>query len=49
MKPSMKAKLEHLDARLAELNSLLVQEEITKDMEQYRKLKREHAAISPVV
>jgi peptide chain release factor 1 len=49
MKPSMKAKLEQLDARLAELNSLLVQEEITKDMDQYRKLNREHAEISPVV
>lgn len=45
----MKAKLEQLDARLAELNSLLVQEEITKDMDQYRKLNREHAEISPVV
>ena len=45
----MKAKLEQLDARLAELNSLLVQEEITKDMNQYRKLNREHAEISPVV
>ncbi len=49
MKPSMKAKLEQLDARLAELNSLLVQEEITKDMDQYRKLNREHAESSPVV
>ena len=49
MKTSMKAKLEQLDARLAELNSLLVQEEITKDMDQYRKLNREHAEISPVV
>ena len=49
MKPSMKAKLEQLDARLAELNSLLVQEEITKDMDQYRKINREHAEISPVV
>ncbi len=45
----MKAKLEQLDARLAELNSLLVQEEITEDMDQYRKLNREHAEISPVV
>ena len=45
----MKGKLEQVDARLAELNSLLVQEEITKDMNQYRKLNREHAEISPVV
>ena len=49
MKPSMRAKLEQLDARLAELNAMLVQEEITKDMDQYRKLNREHAEISPVV
>ena len=45
----MRAKLEQLDARLAELNAMLVQEEITKDMDQYRKLNREHAEISPVV
>lgn len=45
----MRAKLEQLDARLAELNALLVQEEITKDMNQYRKLNQEHAEISPVV
>ena len=45
----MKAKLKQLDARLAELNAMLVQEEITKDMDQYRKLNREHAEISPVV
>ena len=49
MKQSMRTKLEQLDARLEELNALLVQEEITKDMDQYRKLNREHAEISPVV
>lgn len=49
MKQSMRTKLEQLDARLEELNALLVQEEITKDMDQYRKLNREHAEIGPVV
>ncbi len=45
----MRAKLEHLDARLAELNTILMQEDSTKDMDVYRKLTREHADISNVV
>ena len=49
MKSSMRAKLEHLDARLAELNTILMQEDATKDMDVYRKLTREHADISTVV
>ena len=49
MKSSMRAKLEHLDARLAELNTILMQEDSTKDMDFYRKLTREHADISMVV
>jgi peptide chain release factor 1 len=49
MKSSMRAKLEHLDARLAELNTILMQEDSTKDMDVYRKLTREHADISMVV
>jgi peptide chain release factor 1 len=49
MKPSMRAKLDHLDTRLAELNSLLTSEEATKDMDAYRKLTREHSDIATVV
>ncbi|MBJ7380688.1 MAG: peptide chain release factor 1 [Polynucleobacter sp.] len=49
MKPSMRAKLEHLDSRLAELNTILMQEDATKDMNVYRKLTREHADISLIV
>ena len=49
MKSSMRAKLEHLDARLAELNTILMQEDSTKDLDVYRKLTREHADISMVV
>lgn len=49
MKSSMRAKLEHLDARLAELNTILMQEDSTKDMDVYRKLTREHADISAIV
>jgi peptide chain release factor 1 len=49
MKPSMRAKLDHLDTRLAELNSLLTTEESTKDMDNYRKLTREHSDIATLV
>ncbi len=49
MKPSMRVKLDHLDTRLAELNSLLTTEESTKDMDNYRKLTREHSDIAMVV
>jgi peptide chain release factor 1 len=49
MKPSMRAKLDHLDTRLAELNSLLTSEDATKDMDAYRKLTREHSDIATVV
>lgn len=49
MKSSMRAKLEHLETRLAELNTLLSQEDVTKDMDRYRKLTREHSDIDPVV
>ena len=45
----MRAKLDHLDTRLAELNSLLTSEEATKDMDAYRKLTREHSDIATVV
>ena len=45
----MRAKLEHLDARLAELNTILMKEDSAKDMDVYRKLTREHADISTVV
>ena len=45
----MRAKLEHLDARLAELNTILMQEDSAKDIDVYRKLTREHADISMVV
>jgi peptide chain release factor 1 len=49
MKPSMLAKLEQLAERLHEVSQLLIQEGITNDMEQYRKLNREHAELEPVV
>jgi peptide chain release factor 1 len=49
MKSSMRVKLEHLEARLAELNTLLSREDVTRDMDQYRKLTREHSDIDQVV
>src|SRR6185436_14185091 len=49
MKPSIASKLAQLSARLEELNALLSSEDVTKDLENYRKLTREHAEISPAV
>jgi peptide chain release factor 1 len=49
MKPSLLAKLGQLADRLQELNHLLADPEVTADMEQYRKLSREHSEIGPLV
>ena len=49
MKPSMLAKLDQLADRLAELNDLLTQPEVTADMDNYRRLTREHAELGPLV
>jgi peptide chain release factor 1 len=49
MKPSIAAKLAQLSNRLEELNQLLATETATADMDQYRRLTREHAEITPVV
>jgi len=49
MKPSIERKLTQLTHRLEELNALLASEDVTRDMDNYRKLSREHAEIGPVV
>ncbi len=49
MKPSMLQKLANLSERLDEVNRLLSSEGITNDMDNYRKLTREHAEITPIV
>ena len=49
MKPSISAKLTQLTHRLDELNSLLGSQDIAADMDNYRRLTREHAEIGPVV
>jgi peptide chain release factor 1 len=49
MKPSLLVKLEQLKERLEEVNALLAQENATANMDQYRKLTREHAELDPLV
>jgi peptide chain release factor 1 len=49
MKQSILDKLENLANRLTELDALLSTEDATRDMDNYRKLSREHAEITPVV
>ena len=49
MKPSMQKKLAALSERIQELNTLLSSESITNDMDQYRKITKEHADITPIV
>jgi peptide chain release factor 1 len=47
--PRLRSKLDSLDGRLADLNGLLAAENATKDMEQFKRLSREHAEVSDVV
>ena len=49
MKQSIRDKLESLVGRLDELDRLLASVEATRDLDQYRKLSREHAELGPVV
>ncbi len=49
MKPSLLAKLDQLTQRLEEVGALLTQENATANMDQYRKLTREHAELEPLV
>ncbi|MBS1217138.1 MAG: prfA [Proteobacteria bacterium] len=49
MKPSIAAKLNQLSIRLEEINRLLSAESVTADMDNYRRLTREHAELGPVV
>jgi peptide chain release factor 1 len=49
MKPSIAAKLEQLSSRLTEIDALLSSEEATRDMDQYRRISKEHADLTPVV
>lgn len=49
MKPSMLARLEQLAFRLRELDEWLMQPDAAANQENYRRMTREHAEISPVV
>jgi peptide chain release factor 1 len=49
MKRSIAVRLEQLRSRLSEVNGLLSAENATRDMEQFRRLSREHAELAPVV
>jgi len=49
VKATLRKKLETLVGRLDDLNHLLAAETATKDMEQFRKLSREHSELSNVV
>ena len=49
MKPSMIRKLANLSERLDELDRLMSSEGITNDMDNYRKITREHSEITPIV
>lgn len=49
MKPSMLFKLDQLANRLVELDELLMSQEATANMDNYRKMTREHAELSPLV
>jgi peptide chain release factor 1 len=49
MKASLSAKLDLLTRRLSEIDDLLATDIAVRDMDQYRRLTREHAEITPVV
>jgi peptide chain release factor 1 len=49
LKPSLRTKLESLGRRLDELNRLLSAETAARDMDEFRKLSREHAESSSVL
>jgi len=49
MKQSLRTKLDQLATRLVELNGLLGAEDVTRDLDRYRALTKEHSDLTPVV
>jgi peptide chain release factor 1 len=49
MKSSLRLKLDQLSTRLVELNGLLGAEDVTRDLDRYRALTKEHSDLAPVV
>ncbi|TMH10407.1 MAG: peptide chain release factor 1, partial [Betaproteobacteria bacterium] len=47
MKTSIAAKLDQARQRLQDIGALLSSENATRDLEQFRKLSREHAELEP--
>jgi len=47
--PALRARLDSLAARLEELNRLLAAEDATRNMDQFRKLSREHSELAALV
>ena len=48
MNPRLRAKLDSLVGRLGDLERLLAAENATRDMEQFRRLSREHSEVSSI-
>ena len=49
MKASLRTKLDSLARRLEDLNRLLAAEDATKDLEQFRRLSREHSELTGII
>ncbi|KES11342.1 Protein chain release factor A [Snodgrassella alvi SCGC AB-598-O11] len=49
MKPSLIDKLQHLTERLEEVTALLASPDVTNNIDEYRRLTREHAELTPIV
>jgi peptide chain release factor 1 len=49
VKPTLRSKLDSLVGRLNDINGLLASENATRDMEQFKKLSREHSELSNLV
>ncbi len=49
MKASIAAKLDQLSRRLGELNRFLASEDSARNLDEFRRVSREHAEITPVV
>ncbi|HZE59786.1 MAG TPA: PCRF domain-containing protein, partial [Burkholderiales bacterium] len=49
MKPTLRTKLDSLVGRLQDLDGLLAAEGATRDLQQFRKLSREHSELTGIV